>query len=363
MAVTRFGVGDANTVKIWSKIVEAEALKETFYARFTGTSSTALAHQKTEIGRDKGDEVKFNLRTLLTGRGVGEGSVLEGNEESLSLYQDSVKLGQLRHATRFQSPKTIDAQRVLIDMRKESKDGLVDWVPERLDTVFFNHTCGFTPANTESATSGMIYTGGNTVLAPSTNRIIRAKGLSTDQAVGGDNTAKFTLNLIDQAVLKARTASPMIRPVRVNGADWYVVFIHESQAYDLRSDTATAGNWFDLQKARLQGGEGDDNGIFKGAMGTYNGCVIHVSNRVTQGVHSTTGAAVSNTRRAVLCGQQSLAVAFGADTTKSKFSWTEKEFDYDEQIGIAVRLLYGMKKTRYNGEDYGVITITAYSSQ
>lgn len=364
MAVTTWGVNDASAVKFWSKTLDAEVLKETYYERFISSSAMSLAVQKTEFSNGKGDEVKFSLRYLLNGRGVTEGQVLEGNEESLSLYQDSLRLGYLRHGVRFKSDVTIDDQRVPFNTRSEARDAMKDWFPDRLDTVFFNHLCGFTPANVEGAAlSGAAYSGGNLILAPSVNRVLRAKNAATDQAVGADTTAVFTLNLIDQAKYKARTSTPTIRPIRQGGKEYYVVFIAEEQELALRADTATAGSWFDLQKARLQGGEGDMNGIFSGAMGEYNGCVIHTSNRITRGVHSVTGAMVPNTRRAVFCGAQALAVGFGQKNSKTKFSWNEKYFDYDEEVGIKAGLIYGMKKTRYNGEDYGTVVITTYVPQ
>lgn len=363
MAVTRWGVNDANAVKIWSKALDAEVPKETYYERFTSPSAQSLIHVKTELNRNSGDEVKYNLRYLLNGRGVGEGQTLVGNEESLSIYQDSLKLGYLRHGVRFASEDTIDAQRINFNMRSEARDAMKDWFPNRLDTIVMNHLAGFTPANVEGNTSGSVFTGGNVILAPSANRILRAKGLTTDQAVQGDTTAVFVLNLIDQAVYRARTASPLVRPIRQGGKEYYVLFISEEQALSLRADTATAGSWFDLQKARLQGGEGDTNGIFSGAFGMYNNTVIHVSNRVTKGVHSTTGAALDNTRRAVFCGAQALACGYGQKNTLTRFSWAEETFDYEEEVGIAARLVFGFKKTRYNGEDYGTIVITTYTAQ
>ena len=367
MAVTTWGVNDASAVKLWSKVLDSEVLKETYYERFIGTSATSLAMQKTEFNSSKGDQVKFSLRYLLNGRGVTDGQVLEGNEESLSIYQDSINLGYLRHGVRFKSEVTIDDQRIPFNTRSEAKDAMKDWFPDRLDKVFFNQLCGFTPANVEGTTTGSVYTGGNLILAPSPNRILRG-GLTsttnaTDQAVQADTTAIFKLGLIDDAVYKARTATPLIRPIRQGGKEWYVLFISEEQARTLRGDTASVGSWFDLQKARLQGGEGDTNGIFTGAFGQYNNTVIHVSNRITQGVHSTTGAALPNTRRAVFCGAQALAVGFGQKNSKTKFSWNEKYFDYDEEVGIKAGLIYGMKKTRYNGEDYGTIAITTYTNQ
>lgn len=135
MAVTTWGVNDANAVKVWSKVLDAEVLKETYFSRFISSSSMSLAHEKTEFGSGKGDEVKYNLRYLLSGRGVTEGQTLEGNEESLAIYQDSLRLGYLRHGVRFKSDITIDDQRVLFDTRGEAKDAMKDWFPERLNSI------------------------------------------------------------------------------------------------------------------------------------------------------------------------------------------------------------------------------------
>lgn len=363
MAVTTWGVNDASAVKLWSKVLDAEVLKETYYERFAGTSAMSLINIKTELNRSDGDEVKFSLRYLLSGRGVGEGQPLVNNEEALSIYQDSLKLGYLRHGVRFKSEVTIDAQRIPFNIRSEARDAMKDWWPDRLDTIVMNHLCGYTPANVEGTTTGLVYTGGNIVLAPSANRIIRAKSLATDQAVAADSTAVLTLQLIDQAVYRARTSSPTIRPIRQGGKEYYVLFISEEQALSLRADTATAGSWFDLQKARLQGGEADQNGIFTGAFGMYNNTVIHVSNRVTRGVNSVDGSPVNNTRRAVFCGAQALAAGFGQKNGLTKFSWAEEEFDYGEEIGIKAGLVFGFKKTRYKGEDYGTIVMTTYTAQ
>lgn len=151
---------------------------------------------------------------------------------------------------------------------------------------------------------------------------MRAKALASDQAVGADSTATFTLNLIDKAVNRAKTASPMIRPLKGFGRDVdYVLFLHPDQVLSLRSDAATAGNWFDLQKARLQGGDGDSNALFTGGVGVYNRTLVFEAVRLPQGVNSGTGAAVANTRRAVFCGAQAMSVAFGMNGGATKFSW------------------------------------------
>jgi N4-gp56 family major capsid protein len=316
-----------------------------------------VAQELTETRKGKGDAITWGLRALGNGEGVTEGQVLEGNEESVQHYTDQLLINELRYGVRVKGEDSIDAQRVDMDLRAEAYDQAKDWWSERLDTSFFNTLAGNT------AQSNLKYTGFNTPLAPSANRVIRAKALATDQAVGADSTAVFTLNLIDRAVNRAKTATPPLRPIKGFGRDVdYVMFMHPDQVLALRSDATTAGNWFDLQKARLQGGDGDANALFTGGVGVYNRTLVFESTRVPMGVNSSTGAPVTNTRRAIFCGAQALAVAFGMNGGPTKFSWVEKLFDYDDELGVKAGLIFGMKKSRYNGEDYGTITITTYAA-
>jgi len=356
MAVERFGVNHPLAVKLWSRRMDVEALKETFYARFIGSSSNSLAQELTETRKGKGDSITWGLRMLGTARGVSEGQVLEGNEESVNHYNDTLLINELRYGVRVKGEDTIDAQRVQMDLREEAYDQAKDWWSERLDTAFFNTLAGNTAQN------DLLYTGFNTPLAPSSNRLLRGgTSVANDQSLG--NTDVFKLNLIDKAVNKAKTATPPIRPIKGFGRDVdYVLFLHPDQVLSLRSDATTAGNWFDLQKARLQGGEGDKSELFTGGVGVYNRTLVFESTRVPQGVHSSTGATVANTRRAIFCGAQAMAVAFGMNGGPTKFSWREELFDYADELGVKAGLIHGMKKSRYNGEDYGVITITTYAA-
>ncbi|MHC5156310.1 MAG: phage capsid family protein [Planctomycetota bacterium] len=39
-----------------------------------------------------------------------------------------------------------------------------------------------------------------------------------------------------------------------------------------------------------------------------------------------------------------------------KIGWKEKVFEYDSQFGVEVSSIYGFSKSRFNFEDFGVIT-------
>jgi N4-gp56 family major capsid protein len=141
----------------------------------------------------------------------------------------------------------------------------------------------------------------------------------------------------------------------------YVCFIHPDQVLSMRADVATVGNWFDLQGKRLQGGEKDNNGLYTGALGIYNRTLLVENTRVPSGINSTTGVAVSNTRRAIFCGAQAASWAYGKGGGKNKFKWVEELFDYDRELGVRASAIFGCKKTVYNSVDYGTIVLGSYA--
>jgi N4-gp56 family major capsid protein len=353
MAVTTYGVNDTLSNKLWAKKLTAEALKETFFGKFMGSSPNSMIHMKNEVSKGPGDKVTFGLRMQLSGDGVTEGQVLEGNEESLTTYADSILINELMHAVRVKNETSIDAQRVPFNLRDEAKDGLKDWFSGRFDQVMFYHLAGYTPITDAR------YTGNNSITAPSTNRKVFTTG-STDAAVAADSTKTFNLTLIDKCVEKAKVSTPLIRPIKVDGEDKFLMFIHPYQTYDLRTSTST-GQWLDIQKAALMGGQAGKSPIYTGALGEYNGVVLHESTRVPTGV--TAGASEANTRRAIFCGAQAGAIGFGQKFTEgANYKWVEDLFDYERELGVSAQTIWGIKKTVFNSEDFGAITATSYAA-
>lgn len=352
MAALSYGVNDPLAVKLWSKKLAVEALKETYFGRFLGEDSSALIQTKTESSKGAGDKITVGLRMQLTGAGVSGDGTLEGNEEALVTYTDAIVLDQLRHAVR--SSGRASQQRVPFDLRQESLDGMKDWWADRLDSAFFSQICG----NTAQGDTRL--TGNQAAVAPDAAHQLWQGASTTDQGLGSSDT--FRLALIDKCVERAKTLSPAIRPLKQGGRDYYVMFLHPYQVTDLRIDAATAGNWFDIQKAAMQGGKIEDNPIFTGALGVYHGVILHEAVRVAPGVHSVNGTAVANTRRAVFCGAQAAMLAFGQDNGPDKFVWVEELFDYENQLGVSAGTIFGLKKARFNSADFATIVASTYAA-
>jgi|DEB19_MinimDraft_3_1074340.scaffolds.fasta_scaffold35297_2 N4-gp56 family major capsid protein len=351
MAVTNYGVNANEAVKLWSRRLAREALKATYIQKFIGEGDDSVIQMRNDTKKGPGDRVRVTLRMQLTGDGIQGDSTLEGNEEALTTYTDDFVINQLRHAVR--SAGKMSEQRIPFSIREEAMSGLRDWWSDRMDTWFFNQVCGYT------VTTDTRYTGNNSVTAPSSNRKVFTVG-SADETVQADSTKVMTLALIDKAVEAAKTATPLIRPININGGKHYVAFLHPYQVYDLRTSTST-GQWLDIQKAAMSGGKVGENPIFSGALGMYNNVILHESTRVTNGVHSSTGAAQTSTRRAVLCGAQSCVMGFGQGHSFKEFDWYEELFDYGNQLGVKAGCIGGLKKSVYNSTDFGTITMTSYA--
>lgn len=348
MAVYSRGVNDAETVKVWAKKTFVDALKATKADRFMGESSDSMIQVRNELNKSAGDRISVILRMQLSGDGVQGDNSQEGNEESLTTYVDNVVVDQLRHAVRSGGKMT--EQRVPFSVRNEAKNGLRDWWAGRIDQSFFNQVCGYT-LQTDSR-----YTGNQAPVAPTTARRIWATG-TDDVSQGASNV--FNLNLLDVAKERAETLSPSMRPIKVGGDDKYVCFLHPYQVYDLRTNTST-GQWLDIQKAALQGGNETKNPIYTGALGEYNGVILHADSRVTNGI-SNAGAAVTTVKRAVFCGAQAAVIAYAGDKGDG-MDWVEELFDYQNQLGVSAGMIFGLKKTVFNSTDFGTLVISTYGA-
>lgn len=348
MATTEYGVGHAMAVQKWSKDLMKEALARTYGLRFMSSGNNNLIKVKNEL-KDYGYKVTFGLRTQLQGKGVSGDGTLEGKEEPLSIYTDSVQINQLRHAVRTKGRAS--EQRVPFSTREEAKDALADWWSARIDTSLFNQLAGITGLDLE-------YTGENAVTATDSDHAIYA-GEDSEASLSDTAGNQFTISLLDEAIERAKTFSQasgtgnLMRPIRAGGNDYFACFLHPNQVHDLRTEVDTSKiTWYDVQKAQLQGGDGKTNPIFTGALGVYNGVILHESNYVPLAPGRT------DVRRALFCGAQAGNLAFGKGDGPNRMTWVEELYDYKNQLGVAAGMVWGLKKAMFNSQNHSVITIS-----
>ena len=325
--------------------------------KFMGTSSNSMIQVFDDTSKGPGDRIRIPLRVQLTGHGVGELESLQGNEEALVTYYDDVVINDLAHATR--QKVRIDAQRVPFSVREEGRLSISDWYADRIDQSLAYQLTGY------SAVTDQLLTGNNATSAPTTvtgNRrwLIRQQDDETDHTTGASLSTSdtFSLKLLDRAVAIAKTSSPLIRPIKVGAQSFYIAFLHPLQVKDMRTNTNT-GEWLDIQKAAMTGGEVMENPIFSGALGVYNGVVLHEWARLPS---FTTGASSTLTGyRGVFCGAQAAGMAWGQGYSEEP-KYVEEDFDYGRQFGQSVQTIIGAKKLVYNSNDFATIVLSTVAT-
>jgi len=346
MAATDWPVNHPLAVKHWAPDLMKEALKRTVALPFIGKGADSIVQIKTELNKAAGDLVTFGIRQQLSGDGVSGDGTLEGNEEPLETFSQTVTIDQLRHAVR--SRGKMSEQRVPFAMRAEARDGLADWWADRIDAWFFNQLTGNT------AQTDVRYTGMQSPTAPDADHIVYTGGSTAEVSYSATTVQRMSLTMIDYAAERAKLAKNAMRQVTDGAYKLLVMFLHPYQVTDLRTNTAS-GQWQDIQKAAMNGGNVTKNPIFTGALGMYNGVVLHESTRVP----AAPGA--PNVRRAVLCGAQAGVMAYGRGHGKAVYSWKEEMFDYGNQLGVAAGCIGGITKTRFNGSDFATIVVPTYA--
>lgn len=340
MAVSEWGTNSPVAVKLWSRKLFQEALKQTWMYRFIGSSDNSMIQLLDDTQKGPGDRITVPLRMQLTSLGIQGDATLEGNEEALQVYTDNLFINQLRNAVR--SGGKMSEQRVPFSVREQAQIGLSDWYAGAFDIGFFNQLAGNAAADTRVAAN-------NTPTAPTGATTYFANGVANETAVAADAASNvMQIKFIDYALQKAKLNTPCVRPIKDQGEEYYVMFLHPYQVTALRTNVGV-GQWLDIQKAAMTGGEITKNPIFTGALGMYNNVILHESTRVP--------SVVANSYRSMLCGAQAGILAFGQDSSGNKVSWVEELFDYGNQLGVAAGMIWGGKKAIFNGQDFAVITV------
>jgi N4-gp56 family major capsid protein len=236
--------------------------------------------------------------------------------------------------------------------------GIATHGEHKRDKAFFNQIAG----NYEETDTR--YTGSNAALTasgtPGLGNVLFHSGGTDEKSTTASMTASatgFGLTAIDACVELAQTRTYPIRPIRVGGGEYYVMFLHPKQFTALKTAVSTSAvTWYDVQRAAMEGGKMADNPIFTGAAGLYNNTLLHVAPRLPVGLGPDCSAGLS-LYTAVFCGAQAAVAAFGRDNGPNTFSWTEEFFDYENQLGVAAGTIWGLKKTQYNGLDFGTIQV------
>lgn len=356
----------ANRPKLWEKKLFADVMRDLYFQQngMMGSDEKNIIQTKTDLMKEQGDTITLPLTKRLSGNGVDGDDELEGNEEEIEAYSESVVINQKRFAAVLKGK--FDEQINSYDMRTDAKNKLKIQVTEFIERQFFLKLGGVTNTSLTDTNGVAIAASATWSNAPDvvpnadTAAGYGSRYLCANFAAGAASlTTAHTMTpaLITKAKTKAKLSNPKIQPLRINGKDYYLMFIHTWQADDLKND-ATYN-----QARREAEARGKDNPIFTGALGVWDGVILHEHEFVPYLDVSVAGynfgAVASGTQyavdtcRALLVGRQAGVYA----QCQNPNGWVEETKDYKNKVGFATGLIGGIQKVQFNSLDYGVISV------
>lgn len=318
--------------QLWEKQLIQEVQDDLYFTRrgMLGPGANNIVQVKTELAKQAGDKLTIGLRMKLAGSGVTGDSEIEGHEEEMKVHDFNFLIDQVRNGIRLKG--RMDEKRAVYNMRTAAKDVLKTWLLEYIEQDIFYKLCGV-------ATQ----TFANTPTAPSSERDLYGGNATSTGDI--DATDKLAPVDISKARVMAESVTPKVPPLRINGQDRYVLLIHPYQSFDLTRNI----EW--LQAQRDAGIRGEKNPIFSGAIGMWDGVIVHVHKYINQVSNWGVGGNMEGAT-ALLLGAQAAVIGYGAPV-----NWYEKEFDAGNKQAFYCGRIFGCQKTRFNTQDFATISI------
>lgn len=320
MAVGRKADYTAQIPQWWSDGLFSQAEDLTFFQGMEGAEGSSMPIiRKDDLGRAAGDTIKTDIVLALQGAGLtGDtaASLLEGNEEALKFRQLSFTVDSLQHAVRWTK---LAEKQINHNMRTTAQNQLAKWLAGKLDNQIFAELSG--AGSTTLPTSAQWFAG----TATSRNTI-------ADTDAGG----RLTLNSLTELKAFAQVEN-RIEPVRTeDGNEYFVLVAHPYAIMSLKRDDV---KWAQAQReAQIRG---DENPLFTGSAGIWDGVIIKSSNRVRRSLNANTPAVQVSDN--LFLGAQAMIRGYGAYP-----DWTEEFFSYGQEAGIATWTLVGNKLATFD---------------
>ncbi len=332
-------------MKYWAKLTWKAGREAMFFDKFTGRDAFSCVHIKEELSKGSGDSINIPLLMQLNGPGVTGDAWLEGNEEALVYRSMDVHLQRIRNAVRLTGK--FDEHKTQINMRQDAKASLAEWLADYTDTGIFSVLTGVYPSNVTPSAYPF------PVVAPSDDRIVYGGGQTAEADITPAD--KFTADLIGVCKRKAvMDKTKRMRPLKDKGRELFIMVIDPFQARDLREDA----KW--LRAQELANVRGESNPIFSGALGLYDGVIVHESTRIPR---TATGKSDAYVAHGLFLGAQACVLVEGEAP-----EWQEDTFDYGNKWGVSFGRMFGLEKAQFkfdgsNLTDFGVINVLTSSAE
>ena len=315
MAATSIATTHDLTNEQWEAKLYQKYQEQTFFGKFKGIGHGAIVQVKRQLEKVAGDAITFGLADSIRGTtGVTGNTPLEGhdgtnyvvNNEAMAFHDQRVVIDQIRQSIKIAGK--LDEMRVAFNMREEAKAKLTDWMAYNEDQALFTalKTCDEVGGTGSSVDT----TFGTTHSALTYDAIVDMKKEAmfptADNVTGGAATTR------------------KLEPIRIEGGEEiFVLLVNPADAASFRkSDDFKNFN----QSADVRGSK---NAVFTGALGVFNGVVIHEHSSIVAGTP-------------IIVGANALFLAYGKEIV-----YGEKMFDYDNQAGFMIGSIRGAALAKF----------------
>ena len=324
------GINSAHRVQRWAKQLWHTHQRDQFFSGFQGEGTNNIVQLKADFAKKAGYQMTEGLIMPFNSAGITGDSLLEEQEEAPDFHSMTWTIAQLRNAGRVAGEET--TQQVEYPLPAEIRDGLGEWMKEKRDEDIF------------------------TAVAGSCTKIMHVNARVSEATL----VATDLMTLADWSKCKTyarSTASPKIPPLKITKVGQktvyrYLCIMHDHVSYDLAINDPMY-----QQVTREAGRRGNENPLFSGALIDWDGMFLfdHDNCAIFTGwgaVDTVYGA------ESYLLGRQAVIVGVGGYRIEGKngyLKWVEKKFDYDNQFGIAVGIIKGEAKSKYDSKDFSVV--------
>jgi N4-gp56 family major capsid protein len=346
-------------VQQWEDSFFSEYLHDGGFKPLMGTNENSVIQVKEDLTKKPGDSITIALVNRLNNSAITGSSTLEGNEEDLVSRSMRIYVDKRRNAVRVSE---MNEQKSAISLREAARPTLLDWMMEDTRDLIIAALTSINGVAFGAATEAQR----DAWLVDNADRVVFGAytGGGTDfsaDAAQLDTTADlFTNAVLDAAILKAKTCSPKIRPMRDpgNGRRYYVAFAHPAAFKNLRDS-------IDTEVLGVTTVEAEASKLFEGGDIMWNGVIVKECDNLPVWLNLGNGGTVEVTP-VFLCGAQALAIAYA----KRPKTVTEI-FDYGDKHGVACEAIYGVRKLLFGSgsadtddlKDNGVVSIYCATTQ
>lgn len=355
---------DPGAVKLWSAKVALDTANKMYYGKLTGSEADALPIvNKTDLESGAGDEITTYLIAKLRGKPVEGDEKGEGREDKLTHYTHKFRINKNRKLVNVGDIMT--QKRVKFEIDEQVRNRLSDYMAEVHDQRITMYASGGRGVGEEITHYPVGYAGfPNDFDAPDADHLLVGAGKTKATLVVGD---KMSTDVIDRALVRAKKyfggpgKAVRMTPVDVDGGKHFVMLMGPEQMYDIRREVGDAG-WLTLEKAKATQ-DGAKNPIFTGGKAYYNGVLLDEAQHVVKFDDYGAGGNVAASR-ALFWGAHGVATAWGMKGQKGmRYQLSDSDVDHGEEEVIIARAVNGISKTRFNGKDFGLISVdTAFTA-